>query len=72
VLVLNRLASRRIVLVAATLGIAGATVLAVPGTALAGPTYRFVATAHVSSSPPASGHDALDQIRSAARRPATA
>jgi hypothetical protein len=58
--VLNRLASaKRITLVAAGLVLAGGSVLALPGRALADPTYRFGATAHISSGAPASDQDAL-------------
>jgi hypothetical protein len=60
VLVLPRFASpRHTALVGVALAVACGAVLAVPGRALAGPTYAFVATAHVSSTEPTSEHDAL-------------
>ena len=49
---LNRLTSARVAVVAAAVVLAFVAVLAAPGRALAGPTYRFVGTAHVSSSAP--------------------
>ena len=49
---LNRLTSARVAVVAAAIVLAFVAVLAAPGKALAGPTYRFVGTAHVSSSAP--------------------
>lgn len=60
-MVVDRRASSRhaIVVVVVAFVVACGALLAVPGTALAGPTYAFVATAHISSSEPTSEQDAL-------------
>ncbi len=56
----DRLVSpRRVVLLVLAFTVACVALLAVPGRALAGPTYAFVATAHVSSTEPTSERDAL-------------